>query len=73
MCLNPLACQWNMESTTRLSLNLVLHLPTITNIASQQLSLLKYSASWMSTSKELDLPQYFPIGRTNCLHLKKYR
>ena len=38
----PPACQWNVQSTTRLSLNLVLHHHTTTNIASQQLSLPKY-------------------------------
>ena len=51
MCPNPLACQWNVKSTTRLSLNLVLHRHTIANIVSQQLSLPKYGTSWMSTSK----------------------
>ena len=49
MCSNPLVYQWNMKSTTRLSLNLVLHLRTNASIASQQLSLPKYSASWMIT------------------------
>ena len=52
MCSNPLACQWNVQSTTRLSLNLVLHHCTTANIVSQQLSLPKYGASWMSTLKK---------------------